>query len=81
LHTPSSQRTTTPHSTDWGAALGNAENAKLAVGALRETLGDAVFLDEEAFTSATTLQLYQQRITVRVAECVLVVVVVVVVVP
>ncbi|KIZ06652.1 hypothetical protein MNEG_1304 [Monoraphidium neglectum] len=51
---------------DWGAALGNAENAKLAVAALRDMLGDAVFLDEEAFAGAATMQLYQQRLQAQV---------------
>ena len=50
--------------TDWGAALGNAENAKLAVGALRDALADAVYLDEEAFAAASSAQLYAQRLTV-----------------
>lgn len=55
----------TLHSTNWGAALGNVENVKLAVATLRDMLSDAVFLDEEAFASATTLQLYQQRLQVK----------------
>lgn len=53
-------------SADWGLALGNTENARLAVAALRDMLADAVFLDEEAFASATTLQLYQQRLQAQV---------------
>jgi hypothetical protein len=34
------------------------------VAALRDMLGDAVFLDEEAFAGAATMQLYQQRLQV-----------------
>ena len=58
------RRASKPRRPDWGAALGNAENAKLAVSALRDMLADAVFLDEEAFAGAGTLQLYQQRMQV-----------------
>jgi hypothetical protein len=52
-------------STDWQAAVGNVENAKLALDTLKTLINDAVFLDEEAFTNANTLQLYQQRIQVN----------------
>lgn len=46
------------------------ENAKLGVASLRELMADAVFLDEEAFTAAGTLQGYHNRILVRqVFEC------------
>jgi hypothetical protein len=51
-------------SADWQAAVGNVENAKLALDTLKTLVSDAVFLDEEAFTNATTLSLYQQRIQV-----------------
>eukprot|EP00879_Flechtneria_rotunda_P008600 GHRR01009012.1.p2 GENE.GHRR01009012.1~~GHRR01009012.1.p2 ORF type:complete len:180 (+),score=60.03 GHRR01009012.1:239-778(+) len=51
----------TSSSRDWGAALGNVETAKLALDTLRGLLMDAVFLDEDAYTTASTLQLYQQR--------------------
>jgi len=37
---------------DWPAALGNAADAAVAADALRALLEDAVFLDEEAFSSA-----------------------------
>lgn len=50
---------------DWGPSLGNLESAKLALDTLRGLIQDAVFLDEDAYTNATTLQLYQQRIQVR----------------
>jgi hypothetical protein len=50
---------------DWGAALGNAEDAKLAAAALRDALADAVYLDDAAFAGAATLQTYQQRLLVR----------------
>ena len=50
---------------DWQAAVGNMENAKLALDTLKTLIGDAVFLDEEAFTNANTLSLYQQRIQAR----------------
>jgi hypothetical protein len=49
---------------DWQAAIGNMENAKLALDTLKSLVSDAVFLDEEAFTNANTLSLYQQRIQV-----------------
>lgn len=52
-------------STDWQAAVGNMENAKLALDTLKTLINDAVFLDEEAFTNSNTLQLYQQRIQVN----------------
>ncbi|GBF92750.1 hypothetical protein Rsub_05119 [Raphidocelis subcapitata] len=54
-----------PSATDWGAALGNAENAKLSAAALRELLADAVYLDEDAFAGANTLQLYAQRLAAQ----------------
>lgn len=37
---------------DWPSALGNAADAAVAADALRALLADAVFLDEEAFSSA-----------------------------
>lgn len=52
-------------SIDWPAALGNVENAKLALDALQGLVADAVFLDEEAYTNAATLQQYQLRLQVR----------------
>lgn len=59
LHTPSGA------AVDWGACMGNLQNAKLAAESLRALVADAVFLDEEAFSHAATLQLYQQRLQVR----------------
>jgi hypothetical protein len=56
-HIPSS-------STDWGKCLGNMESAKLALDTLKNLVQDAVFLDEDAYTNAHTMQLYQQRIQV-----------------
>jgi hypothetical protein len=52
---------------DWGACIGNMHNAKLAVETLQSLVSDAVFLDDEAFTNASTLQQYQTRIQVRPA--------------
>lgn len=52
-------------SRDWGAAIGNVETAKLALGALHAAIADAVFLDEDAYTNAATLQRYHQRLQVR----------------
>lgn len=49
---------------DWGAAVGNIETAKLALDALRGLIADAVFLDEDAYTNAATLQQYQHRLQV-----------------
>lgn len=49
-------------SRDWGPAQGNLETAKLALETLRGLIMDAVFLDEDAYTNAGTLQLYQQRL-------------------
>jgi hypothetical protein len=49
---------------DWSAALGNVHNARLAVEAVQGLVADAVFLDEEAFSSATTLQQYANRLQV-----------------
>lgn len=68
--TPDTCVNTTTHrsNTDWGAALGNAENAKLAAAALRGALADAVFLDDDAFASASALQQYHDRLLVRVGE-------------
>ena len=51
-------------SSNWGACIGNVENAKLALSALQGLIADAVVLDEEAYTNAATLQLYQQRLQV-----------------
>lgn len=53
-----------PGSRDWGPSLGNLESTKLALDTLRGLIMDAVFLDEDAYTNAATLQLYQQRIQV-----------------
>lgn len=58
---------------DWGAALGGVETAKMACDTLRALIADAVFLDEEAYTNATTLQRYQQRLQVCARACVCVV--------
>lgn len=52
-------------SIDWGAALGNIENAKVAVDTFKSLLEDAVFLDEEAFTNASTLSMYQHRLQLQ----------------
>lgn len=52
------------NSRDWGAALGNVETAKLALDTLRGLIADAVFLDEDAYTNAATLQHYHQRLQV-----------------
>lgn len=60
-------RPTDPGSRDWGPSLGNLESAKLALDTLRGLIMDAVFLDEDAYTNAATLQLYQQRLQVRVS--------------
>lgn len=51
--------------TDWGAAIGNLENAKLALDTLKSLVSDAVFLDEEAFSNASALSMYQQRIQLQ----------------
>lgn len=58
-------RPTEPGTRDWGPSLGNLESAKLALETLRGLIMDAVFLDEDAYTNAATLQLYQQRLQVR----------------
>lgn len=55
-------------SRDWGGALGNVETAKLALDTLRGLIADAVFLDEDAYTNAATLQTYHQRLQVRSGE-------------
>jgi hypothetical protein len=47
--------------------MGNLTTAQLAVEALQGLMADAVFLDEEAFTNAATLQLYQRRLQVSAA--------------
>lgn len=52
------------NSRDWGAAVGNVETAKLALDTLRGLIADAVFLDEDAYTNAATLQHYHQRLQV-----------------
>jgi hypothetical protein len=52
-------------SRDWGAAIGNVETAKMALDALHAAIADAVFLDEDAYTNAATLQRYHQRLQVR----------------
>lgn len=52
------------NSRDWGAAIGNVETAKLALDALHAAIADAVFLDEDAYTNAATLQRYHQRLQV-----------------
>jgi len=49
---------------DWGSAVGNVETAKLALETLRGLIADAVFLDEDAYTNASTLQHYHQRLQV-----------------
>lgn len=59
--------TSTASTRDWGPAIGNLENTKVALDALRGLINDAVFLDEEAFTNVSTLQMYQQRIQVSSA--------------
>jgi len=51
---------------DWAGAMGNMETAKLAMETLRGLMVDAVFLDEDAYTNAATLQLYQQRLQVAI---------------
>jgi hypothetical protein len=51
-------------SRDWGASIGNVETAKLALDTLRGLIADAVFLDEDAYTNAATLQHYHQRLQV-----------------
>lgn len=62
-----------PHSNDgsrdWGPAHGNLQTAKLALETLRGLIMDAVFLDEDAYTNAATLQLYQQRLQVGSCKC------------
>ena len=63
-HLPREPAHASSSSVDWGACVGNVENAKLAVSALQGLIADAVFLDEEAYTNAATLQLYQQRLQV-----------------
>ena len=57
----------TSSSTDWGKSLGNMESAKLALDTLKTLVQDAVFLDEDAYTNAHTMQVYQQRIQVGLA--------------
>lgn len=52
------------NSRDWGAAVGNVETAKLALDTLRGLIADAVFLDEDAYANAATLQHYHQRLQV-----------------
>lgn len=52
-------------SMDWNKALGNMESAAVALDTFRGLMADAVFLDEDAYTNAATLQNYQSRITVR----------------
>lgn len=49
---------------DWSAALGNMHNAQLAMEAVQGLAADAVFLDDEAFSSASTLQQYANRLQV-----------------
>lgn len=50
---------------DWGSAVGNVETAKLALETLRGLIADAVFLDEDAYTNASTLQHYHQRLQMQ----------------
>ena len=46
---------------DWSQALGNLQDAKLAVEGLRALVHDAVYLDEEAYSSAVS-QTQQQSV-------------------
>jgi hypothetical protein len=57
------------NSRDWNAAVGNVETAKLALDTLRGLIADAVFLDEDAYTNAATLQHYHQRLQVGHHDC------------
>jgi hypothetical protein len=49
-------------STDWNGAIGNLENARVVADTLKALVHDAVFLDDDAYTNAQTLTIYQQRL-------------------
>lgn len=53
---------------EWQQSLANMREAASAAEALRDLVADAVFLDEEAFTSASTMDVYQSTIKVRCPE-------------
>lgn len=66
---PSDRRDSSAEQKQWRAALDNVRDAGVAADALRALLADAVYLDEDAFSNATTLSLYQQRVQVRSGMC------------
>lgn len=57
-----------PEDRDWGAAIGNLEDTKLALDALAGLIYDAVFLDDEAYTSACAATNYQQRLLAQLKK-------------
>lgn len=52
-------------SQDWGQAVANMDGAKQVAETLRALVNDAVYLDEESFSTASNVVQYQQRIQVR----------------
>lgn len=56
-------------SQDWGQAVANMDGARQVAESLRALVNDAVYLDEDSFSTASNVVQYQQRIQVRARTC------------
>ena len=48
----------------WGGAVGNIEDARVALDTLARAIEDAVYLDEDAYTQVAPIMQYQRTIQV-----------------
>ena len=48
----------------WGGAVGNLEDARVALDTLARAIEDAVYLDEDAYTQVAPIMQYQRTIQV-----------------
>lgn len=60
------QDTTAPgESSRWGSAVGNIEDARVALDTLARAIEDAVYLDEDAYNQVAPVMQYQRAIQVQ----------------
>jgi len=53
----------------WGGAVGNIEDARVALDTLARAIEDAVYLDEDAYNQVAPVMQYQRTIQVLKALC------------
>ena len=59
------QETSAPgESSRWGTAVGNIEDARVALDTLARAIEDAVYLDEDAYNQVAPVMQYQRAIQV-----------------